>query len=144
MNNSDLLLAEDGLAKYEDLLSTIAAGFGFDVLESRDLIKNVFADAITHYRSVQECGSPRIWLSKVMVHKCVSKLSSDIFASGCFRQHTGTNQTLQHMPLTLRAVFILQERAGFNDLEVSEILNSSQYLVRARLSKAMAFLKIYG
>jgi DNA-directed RNA polymerase specialized sigma24 family protein len=144
MKDSSLLSAEVGLARYEQLLSAIAAGFGLDMIESRDLMKNVFADAITRYTSVQESGSPRIWLSKLMVHKCVSKLSSDIFALGCLRQYAGTNQTLEDMPLTLRAVFILKEKVGFNDMEVAEMLNSSPSVARARFGKAVAFLKIYG
>ena len=145
VNNCDLSLAEVKSRKYDRLLSTIAVAFGFDSIDSRDLVKHVLADAIKHYASIQEFDSAKIWLSKLMVHKCISKLGSDIFASTSLRPcPAAAKLTVHDMPLTLRAVFILQHSVGFNELEVAEILNSSAYIVRRRLNRALELLKIYG
>jgi hypothetical protein len=146
----DNLLVEN-FKRYEQLLYGIATGFGFTYGESLALVKQVMADGVEQCRTTEPCKSYRIFLSKMMVRRCVLKVSSDIFAfnPGGGSKYSWTDSglhtrlSINDLPLTTRSVFILQEKIGFSEQEVSEILNTSAYNVRARFNKALSFLKSY-
>ncbi len=92
--------------------------------------------------------SLRIWLTKLLVHKCIFKISSELFSQGNSSKTLGhyygygdshkLNQ--KHMPLSFRAVFILKNIVGFDENEIAEILNTTPLSVKQRLNKARAYV----
>ena len=143
----DILLLQK-CSRYELLLSRIAMSFGFDYAESNVLVKFVLADCVAQCKQTGGCKSYRILLSKIMVRQCVLKLSSDIFAADAsgrskFRwtdEDACAGSLISEMPLTMRAVFILHGRLGYDEDEVAEILNTSPSNVSARFNKARSYL----
>ncbi len=141
------------LNEHEPLLFKIGAAFGFNGEQTNDLIKLVFSLAGYQAR-MENASSFRIWLCKIMVHKCIIKISAEIFnahhyntaatgysfvtyTSGYERPHA---RELKTMPLSFRAVYILHKKIEFNDTEIAEILNLTPLEVRARLTRASSLL----
>lgn len=141
------------LNEYEPLLFKIGAAFGFNGEQTNDLIKLV-SSLVSHQARMENVSSFRIWLCKIMVHKCVIKISDEIFnehhynamatehsfvtyASGYERLHA---RELKTMPLSFRAVYVLHKKIELNDTEIAEILNLTPLEVRARLTRASSLL----
>lgn len=141
------------LNEYEPLLVKIGAAFGFNAEQTNDLIRLV-SSLVSHQARVEDVSSLRIWLCKIMVHKCIIKISAEIFnahhyntaatehsfvtgASGYEMRHA---RELKTMPLSFRAVYILNKKVEFNDAEIAEILNLTPLEVRVRLTRASSLL----
>ncbi|HEY9363494.1 MAG TPA: sigma factor [Chitinophagaceae bacterium] len=145
-------LVEVKVKKYRQLLYEIARSFGFDEKESQELVQQSCLYASRHIEEEANHFSFRIWLSKILVYKCIFKISSELFSQagtdteenafcslGYSRYKSSRGFNVQTMPLSLRAVFILNN-IGFNESEMAEILNTTLLKVKERLSKANAFL----
>jgi hypothetical protein len=76
--------------------------------------------------------SLRIWMSKLMVQKCVSKISASIF------QQMGASS--KEMPLSCRTVYLLNHLVGFDENEMALLLNTTPIIIRARLKKAWSIM----
>jgi DNA-directed RNA polymerase specialized sigma24 family protein len=140
------------LNEYEPLLFKIGVAFGFNGEQTNDLIKLV--SLASHQARMGNVSSFRIWLCKIMVHKCVISISAEIFnnhhyntaatehsfvtyTSGYERTHA---RELKTMPLSFRTVYILNKKIEFNDTEIAEILNLTPLEVRIRLIRAHSLL----
>lgn len=140
------------LNKYEPLLFKIGAAFGFNGERTNDLIKLVSSLA-SYQARMENVSSFRIWLCKIMVHKCIIRISAEIFnnhyynstAEHSFVTYTSGYETLharelRTIPLSFRTVYILNKKIEFNDTEIAEILNLTPLEVRARLTRACSLL----
>ncbi len=143
------------LNEYEPLLFKIGAAFGFNGEQTNDLIRLV-SSLVSHQRRLENVSSFRIWLCKTMVHKCIFRISAEIFND----HHCNTAATeysfvtytsgyemlharkLKTMPLSFRAVYILNKKIEFNDTEIAEILNLTPQEVRVRLTRASSLLNV--
>ena len=139
---------------YEPLLRKIALRFGFSFEETEGLLNEVYSFAAVQTESGS--ASSKVRLSKIMVRKCIFKLSATLFNKNDFytsqpKHHPGYSLSynepralnFQDMPLSFRAVYILRTDAGFSDEEVAEMLNSTSMQVRERLNKARLFINTY-
>jgi DNA-directed RNA polymerase specialized sigma24 family protein len=144
---------EQRVNEYQTLLHRIAYHFEYSDIEATDLITQINAQAVAHY-SRQEGGiSLKLWLSKMMVHKCIHSISSRMFSQQSLPKNyisDGYNTSsksnyqsgLKSMPLSFRAVYILHDILKFNEVEIARILNTDIINVKARRSKAYAFIKM--
>jgi RNA polymerase sigma-70 factor (ECF subfamily) len=150
--NDDQKVAAEKIKKYEPLLHKIANSFGFSNSETSELVQKVCLQIYRTYTN-QDIRFPlKVWLVKVLVHKCTFKISSELFSQHhkepahiklmCLNFHSASGGLrLKEMPLSLRAVYIMTNMFQFNEIEVAEILNITPFKVKERLHKALAFLK---
>src|SRR4051794_14198761 len=79
--NNDAPSAETKIKKYELLLYKIAMSFGFGDKESSDLVQQVNSHANRYWGRQENGNSYRILLSKIIVQKCIFRISSKYFSS---------------------------------------------------------------
>lgn len=135
--NNDLTITEAGIKEYESLLYKIATNFGFSDSKAMDIVQQVCSCFIKPYADRQNDTSLKIRLSKVMVHKCIFELSSQLFSQNRDAEKT----RVTGMPLSSHAVFILHDIIGFDECEVAEMLNINLHQVKQRHNKALLFIK---
>jgi hypothetical protein len=149
MKNSYLLQNEISMQEYQGLLLKIATAFGFTNQQSQYFLQEVYANADNYYtkHQVKEC-SVRMNLSKLMVYKCIFKISEHFFS----QNNNETSSTLrsgiitvfknfswlklQQIPLSYRAVYLLKNLNEFSEKEIAELLNITLIKVKERINKA--------
>jgi len=133
-----------------ETLQAMACAFGLDAREAKTLVSRVLAQAGT----LESKGMLplKTWRSRLVVHACIVRLGQRLFSkpkSGA----GGTSFASLHdrtiwerqrvsslqMPLTYRAVYILEAMFAFSEKETSEVLNISIPAVRERYRKALAW-----
>jgi hypothetical protein len=132
--------------KYQSLLFQIANHFGFSEKEAFKLIEEVYSYSQRLYNDEKNQLPLRILLSKVMVHKCIFKISCRMFSENIFTGITGSSSFYcnrnafeaceKGMPLSYLTVYILSSILGFSEREIAGILNTTTLQVRERLTKA--------
>ena len=133
--------------KYTPLLCRIAFNFEFNYWETNDLVKQVDS-CVNSHSCVPNDHLFKIWIAKLMVQKCVSKLSDPFFdksdwraakreSSAYYSNYMNRNEyKLHNMPLTIRSVFVLYNTSEFSEMEIAELLNITPIKVKERLYKA--------
>jgi DNA-directed RNA polymerase specialized sigma24 family protein len=133
--------------KYKVLLHSIAINLGLNEKESEDLAEHVCLIGGKHFPYQKENFTLRIWLSKILVHDCIFKISSSLFsqnvnAANFFQTNSYLNSPAEFkIPISFRTVYILVNSIGFTEPEVAQMLNITPMQVRERLAKAMAIIK---
>ena len=138
------------IKKYELLLYKIATCFGLNSKEASALVQQTCSDALRYFQYQENLSQMKLVLSKMIVQKCIFKISSEYFSSidlsngkreaGCFIFYSSfSSSCLRNMPLSLRAVFILNS-VGFDETEIAQILNASLLTVKMRLNKASTMI----
>jgi RNA polymerase sigma-70 factor (ECF subfamily) len=156
------------IRRYNSVLYKLARCYGFNHQDAEDIMQETHVSAYTNLKNFQFKASYKTWISKIMIHKCVYKLSYGYFKN----EHPGSdflnddakpifNQTkmatdkivlnkelskvleksLQEIPLTYRTVFILREVEGFSTAETAELMSSTPVNVKVRLNRAKALLQ---
>jgi hypothetical protein len=134
--DSEITISGNKTQDYQPLLYNIAAGFGFMDSETMDLVQQVCSSINAYCADLQDDTSLKIRLSKQMVHKCIFKISSQLFS-----QNMNTEKiAVKDMPLSCRSVFILHDIIGFDECEIAEMLNTDLLQVKKRLNKALLFI----
>jgi RNA polymerase sigma-70 factor (ECF subfamily) len=161
-------LFEVFIRRYNSVLYKIARCYGFNHQDAEDLMQETHVAAYTNLKNFQYRASYKTWISKILIHKCVYKLSYGYFkneqpGSDMIYENVKPvfNQTkmatdkivlnkelskvleksLQEIPLTYRTVFILREVEGFSTAETAELMNSTPVNVKVRLNRAKALLQ---
>lgn len=163
----EMALFEVLIRRYNQVLYKIARCYGFNHQDAEDLLQETHMAAYSSLSSFQNKASYKTWVSKIMMHKCVYKLSYGYFkreqhstgvAEGAqplfCQQNMATDKvvfnkelskvlekSLQQIPLTYRTVFILREIEGFSVNETAELMNSTPVNVKVRLNRAKALLQ---
>lgn len=147
MTKNDTTSRNTLINKYTPLLYKIASNFEFNYGETNDLVKQVDSFVNSH-SSVPDEHLFKIWIAKLMVQKCVAKLSDPFFdksdwrtakieSSTYYSSYMNKNEyKLQNMPLTIRSVFVLNNTTDFSETEIAELLNITPIKVKERLYKA--------
>ncbi len=140
-----------GFKKYEPLLYKIGISFGFDDRESSDLLEQVSFHP-NNFCSDDYPFGLKIWLSKIMVRKCIFRISNILFSNNTFLEirprvlgyypYTKSSpcSCIQDMPLSLRVVYILKYTIEFDEIDIAEILNTTSIKVKDRFQKAKSIL----
>jgi RNA polymerase sigma factor (sigma-70 family) len=162
------VLFEILIRRYNPVLYKIARCYGFNHQDAEDLMQEAHVSAYLNLKNFQHKASYKTWISKILIHKCVYKLSYGYFknehpdsnsmhenAKPVFNQPKMATEkivlnkelskvlekSLQKIPLTYRTVFILREIEGFNTAETAELINTTSVNVKVRLSRAKALLQ---
>ena len=156
------------IRRYNSVLYKLARCYGFNHQDAEDIMQETHVAAFTNLKNFQHKASYKTWLSKILIHKCVYKLSYGYFKN----ERPGTNKiheqvkpvsnqstmgtekiilnkelskvlekSLEEIPLTYRTVFILREVEGFSTNETAELMNSTPVNVKVRLNRAKALLQ---
>ena len=156
------------IRRYNSGLYKIARCYGFNHHDAEDIMQETHVSAYTNLKNFQHKASYKTWVSKILIHKCVYKLSygyfkneqpgSDIIYENVkpmFNQPKIATEkivlnkelskvlekSLAEIPLTYRTVFILREVEGFSTAETAELMNSTPVNVKVRLSRAKVLLQ---
>ncbi len=166
--DGDKTLFEVLIRRYNSVLYKLARCYGFNHQDAEDIMQETHVSAYTNLKNFQHKASYKTWVSKILIHKCVYKLSYGYFKN----EHPGTNEmndqakpvfnqsrmgtekiilnkelskvlekSLQEIPLTYRTVFILREVEGFSTNETAELMNSTPVNVKVRLNRAKTLLQ---
>ena len=156
------------IRRYNSVLYKLARCYGFNHQDAEDIMQETHVSAYTDLKNFQHRSSYKTWVSKILLHKCVYKLSYGYFKN----ERPGTNEmhehvkpvfnqsrmatekiilnkelskvlekSLEEIPLTYRTVFILREVEGFSTNETAELMNSTPVNVKVRLNRAKTLLQ---
>ena len=156
------------IRRYNAVLYKLARCYGFNHQDAEDIMQETHVSAYTNLKNFQHKASYKTWVSKILIHKCVYKLSYGYFKN----ERPGTNEmhehvkpvfnqsrmgtekiilnkelskvlekSLEEIPLTYRTVFILREVEGFSTNETAELMNSTPVNVKVRLNRAKTLLQ---
>ena len=156
------------IRRYNSVLYKLARCYDFNHQDAEDIMQETHVAAYTNLKNFQHKASYKTWVSKILIHKCVYKLSYGYFKN----EQPGTNKineqvkpvfnqstmgaekiilnkelskvlekSLEEIPLTYRTVFILREVEGFSTNETAELMNSTPVNVKVRLNRAKALLQ---
>ena len=135
---------------YKTFLTQISMGLGMSEMESNKILEEVCSQVNKDFANYPGTHSLKIWLSKIVVRKIIFKISTDLFNAQSSEAYAMKlenyspgniiyNSRFKHMPLSLQVVYLLT-KAGFSEMEVSDILNVNPIKVRERLHKALAIV----
>src|SRR3989337_2575297 len=77
--NEEAGTAEVRIQKHENLLTKIVSGLGFNKIEAREILTDVCLEAKKQYEAYSATLPFKVWLSKILVRKCIFKISADFF-----------------------------------------------------------------
>lgn len=153
MKNDCSLQNEVSMQGYQSVLLKIANTFGFNNQQSQCFLHEVYRDVNNSYPQYQVKElSMRLYLSKLMVNKCIFKISEHFFSqnnNGAFSTLcTGINSVfisssqlkLQHIPLSYRSVYLIKNIMEFSETEIAELLNIALIQVKERFNKANSLM----
>jgi RNA polymerase sigma-70 factor (ECF subfamily) len=156
------------IRRYNPVLYKLARCYGFNHQDAEDIMQETHVAAYTNLNNFQHKASYKTWVSKILIHKCVYKLSygyfkneqpgSDVIFENVKPMFNQTKmateklvlnkelskvleKSLQEIPLTYRTVFILREVEGFSTNETAELMNSTPVNVKVRLNRARTLLQ---
>lgn len=165
--NGETALFEILIRRYNGVLYKIARSYGFEHEEAKDLLQDTHIAAYQNLKKFESRSSYKTWIAKIMVNKCLYKLSygSNKYETSYFiddenlqpmfsskKQTTEKEvlnkelshileKSLENIPVHYRMVFILREVEGFSVAETSEMLNLTPVNVKVRLNRAKNLLQ---
>lgn len=153
------------IRRYNPLLYKISKSYGLNHQDAEDVMQESYVAAYTELKNFRGDASFKTWLTKIHLHKCSYKLSYGhlkyespeaqpeneipMYTSNQDTERIVINkelakileESLQHLPITYRSVFLLREIEGFSVAETAELLNISQVNVKVRTNRAKAMLQ---
>jgi RNA polymerase sigma factor (sigma-70 family) len=155
------------IRRYNAILYKIARSYDFNHEEAKDLLQETHIAAYQNLGKFESRSSYKTWIAKIMVNKCLYKLSygsskyevpdhitdenfQPMFSSK--KQATEADvlnkelsvileKSLEKVPVHYRTVFILREVEGLSVAETAEMLNLTQVNVKVRLNRAKNLLQ---
>lgn len=165
--NGEIALFEILIRRYNAILYKIARSYDFDHEEAKDLLQETHIAAYQNLKKFESRSSYKTWIAKIMVNKCLYKLSygstkyeishqmddensQPMFTSK--KRNTETDvlnkelshileKSLEKIPAHYRTVFVLREVEGLSVAETAEMLNLTPVNVKVRLSRAKTLLQ---
>ncbi|MBO9683168.1 MAG: sigma-70 family RNA polymerase sigma factor [Flavisolibacter sp.] len=165
--DGEIALFEVLIRRYNSILYKIARSYDFDHETAKDLLQDTHIAAYQNLKNFEGRSSYKTWIAKIMVNKCLYKLSygsgkyevlhqivdensQPMFASK--KQSTEANvlnrelsnileKSLEKIPVHYRTVFILREAEGLSIAETAEMLNITPVNVKVRLNRAKTLLQ---
>jgi RNA polymerase sigma factor (sigma-70 family) len=165
--DGEMALFEVLIRRYNPILYKIARSYNFNHDEAQDLLQDTHIAAYQNLKKFESRSSYKTWIAKIMVNKCLYKLSygsskyevshqitdensQPMFSSK--KQSTEANvlnrelsnileKSLEKIPVHYRTVFILREVEGLSIAETAEMLNLTPVNVKVRLNRAKTLLQ---
>jgi RNA polymerase sigma-70 factor (ECF subfamily) len=165
--DGEIALFEVLIRRYNALLYKIARSYNFDHEEAKDLLQESHIAAYQNLKKFESRSSYKTWIAKIMVNKCLYKLSygsskyevshlvADENSQPMFSSKKQTTEgevlnkelsyilekSLENIPVHFRTVFLLREVEGLSVAETAEMLNLTPVNVKVRLSRAKNLLQ---
>jgi hypothetical protein len=130
--NGNAISFENEIRQQQRLLTRIGLGFGLFGEELDSLVKEVSLYALYHYHETDL--SLRMWCSKLMIQKCVFKISREWLQENFHSGNTTVNKR-KEIPLSYKTIYLLKNIIGFNESEISLLVNIDMIQVNERLAK---------
>lgn len=165
--NGEMALFEILIRRYNAILYKIARSYNFNHDEAQDLLQETHIAAYQNLKKFESRSSYKTWIAKIMVNKCLYKLSygsskyevsnqiadensQPMFSSK--KQSTEANvlnrelsiileKSLEKIPVHYRTVFLLREVEGLSVAETADMLNLTAVNVKVRLNRAKTLLQ---
>jgi RNA polymerase sigma factor (sigma-70 family) len=165
--DGETALFEVLIRRYNSILYKIARSYNFDHEEAQDLLQETHIAAYQNLKKFESRSSYKTWIAKIMVNKCLYKLSygknkyevshqivdensQPMFSSK--KQNTEANvlnrelsnileKSLEKIPVHYRTVFILREVEGLSVAETAEMMNLTPVNIKVRLNRAKTLLQ---
>lgn len=165
--DGEMALFEVLIRRYNAILYKIARSYNFNHDEAQDLLQETHIAAYQNLKKFESRSSYKTWIAKIMVNKCLYKLSygsskyevpnqigdensQPMFSSK--KQSTEAHvlnrelsnileKSLEQIPVHYRTVFILREVEGLSVAETAEMLNLTAVNVKVRLNRAKTLLQ---
>lgn len=165
--DGEMALFEVLIRRYNAILYKIARSYNFNHDEAQDLLQETHIAAYQNLKKFESRSSYKTWIAKIMVNKCLYKLSygsskyevpneigdensQPMFSSK--KQSTEANvlnrelsnileKSLEKIPVHYRTVFILREVEGLSVAETADMLNLTAVNVKVRLNRAKTLLQ---
>jgi RNA polymerase sigma factor (sigma-70 family) len=163
----EMALFEVLIRRYNAILYKIARSYDFDHEEAKDLLQETHIAAYQNLDKFEGRSSYKTWIVKIMVNKCLYKLSygsnkyersnsmADENSEPMFtskKQNTESQvlnnelshileKSLEKIPVHYRTVFLLREVEGLSVAETAEMLNLTPVNVKVRLNRAKNLLQ---
>lgn len=155
------------IRRYNPILYKIARSYDFNHDESQDLLQDAHIAAYLSLKKFEMRSSYKTWIAKIMVNKCLYKLSYgsnkyeithqivDENSQPMFSSKKQTTEasvlnrelsnilekSLEKIPVHYRTVFILREVEGLSVAETAEMMNLTPVNVKVRLNRAKTLLQ---
>ncbi|MBD0332806.1 MAG: sigma-70 family RNA polymerase sigma factor [Chitinophagaceae bacterium] len=159
--DGEVALFEILMRRHNAMLYKIARGHGFNHQDAEDLLQETYVSAYAELNSIVHRASFKTWVTKILINKCLYNMGtgyvkkeqphSELIIETAEPMHTEKRQpdneilkrefanvlanSLQAIPISYRAVFILRELEGFNVAETAELLNITPTNVKVRLNR---------
>lgn len=163
----EIALFEVLIRRYNSILYKIARSYDFNHEEAKDLLQETHIAAYQNLAKFESRSSYKTWIAKIMVNKCLYKLSYgsskyeishpivDENSRPMFSSKKQTTETvvlnrelssileksLESIPVHYRTVFILREVEGLSTAETAEMLDITPVNVKVRLNRAKTLLQ---
>jgi len=163
----EMALFEILIRRFNSILYKIARSYDYDHEEAKDLLQETHIAAYQNLKKFEFRSSYKTWIAKIMVNKCLYKLSygsgkyevsNSIVGENLQPMYTSKKQSteavvlnkelshileksLEKIPVIYRTVFILREVEGLSVLETAEMLNLTAVNVKVRLNRAKNLLQ---
>ena len=128
-----------GIEKYRSLLFKIGIALGLSEGSTDNMVQEVMNSATIAYRFQKKDLSIKMYLSRIMVQKCVFTISAFICNQTGYNNILN-NPALPNIPLSFWVVYALYTIIGFTEVEIACILNITVIITRERLNKAIILL----
>lgn len=165
--DGEMALFEILIRRYNAILYKIARSYDFDHEEAKDLLQETHIAAYQNLKKFESRSSYKTWIAKIMVNKCLYKLSYgsskyeiahqivDENSQPMFSSKKQTTEadvlnrelsailekSLEKIPVHYRSVFLLREVEGLSIAETAELLNLTPVNVKVRLNRAKTLLQ---
>lgn len=165
--DGETALFEILIRRYNPVLYKIARSYNFNHEEAQDLLQDTHIAAYQNLKKFESRSSYKTWIARIMVNKCLYKLSygsskyevsHQIIDENSQPMFSAKKQTteadvlnrelsrileksLEQIPVHYRTVFILREAEGFSVAETAEMLNLTPVNVKVRLNRAKTLLQ---
>jgi RNA polymerase sigma factor (sigma-70 family) len=165
--DGEMALFEILIRRTNSILYKVARSYDFSHEQAKDLLQETHITAYQNLNKFEFRSTYKTWVTRIMVHKCLYKLSygsskyevsnqiADENAQPMFsskKQATEAqvlNKELSHIlekslekiPVHYRTVFILREVEGLSVAETAEMLELSVVNVKVRLNRAKNLLQ---
>jgi len=163
----EMALFEILIRRYNAILYKIARSYSFNHEEAKDLLQETHIAAYQNLKKFESRSSYKTWIAKIMVNKCLYKLSygsskyeisNSIVDENSQPMFSSKKQTtertvlnnelsqileksLEKIPVHYRTVFLLREVEGLSVAETAAMLNLTPVNVKVRLNRAKTLLQ---
>ena len=165
--DGEVTLFEILIRRYNPILYKIARSYDFNHDEAQDLLQETHIAAYQNLKKFESRSTYKTWIAKIMVNKCLYKLSygsskyelshqiADENSQPMFSSKkqateaevlnrelsTILEKSLEKIPVHYRTVFILREVEGLGVAETAEMLHLTPVNVKVRLNRAKTLLQ---